>query len=174
MKYTDFVIQCKASKDKEAFAAKHVKKTYMPYAEKMSLAQTVANKSSWDDDGKYRRNTALQTWLLQLHIIAQYTDITWDESDVLNAYDALMECGAMELLLASVPDTERSQIIAMTDMEAGDIYTNYRDLPSWIDTKIDAINLGLNSIIEGLQQTIEKNPDVVGKILQMPQGNSEE
>lgn len=174
MKYTDFIIQYKAAKEKEQFAAKHVKKQYMGYAEKLALSKSIAKKASWDEGGKYTRNTLLQMWLLQTNMIMYYTDITWDEKDVITAYDALVESGAFEDIFAAIPETERVQLQGMTDMEMSDIYINFRDIPVWFDTKIEALNLGLGSIISGLQETVENNPEKIAQIFQMPQGNSEE
>lgn len=174
MKYTDFVIQYKKSKEQEAFVTKHVKKSYMPYAEKLALAKSIANRTSWNEDGKYERNTTLQAWLLQTNMISYYTDITWEDTEVIQAYDSLVESGAFELIFSYIPESERVQLQAITDMFISDIYTNFRDIPAWLDSKIEALDLGLGSIMSGLQQVMEDKPDLAKKILQMPTGNSEE
>ena len=171
MTYKNFMVQYKAAKDKEEFVKKHIKKQYLPYVEKLSIARTIANATSWDEEKNYKRDSVLQAWLLQVHMVTDYTDLTCDDKDVSAMYDTLAENGILEIIFSSIPESERVQLQAMTDMAASDIYTNFRDVTAWLDNKIATLDTTLGTIVSGLQEAIinEKKDNIIA----MPEGNSE-
>ena len=163
MKYSEFITKYKVSKDKPAMAAKHIKTSYLKYVDKINMAQSIANASSWKEiDGKnvYMRDTCNQQFLLQMKLIQAYTDIEFKDSEVVEVYDGLAEIGALGDLIDAMPNQEIVQIQSMTSMCVDDIYTNFRDLPSYIDSKLDAIGLTADAIISAFQD-VTNNESVI-------------
>ena len=91
-----------------------------------------------------------------MHLITQYTDIQYDASIVPQVYDALMESGAMQVLLSSIPESEVTEFRTLIDMCVSDIYENERELSSFLETKFDAISLTIEQITSSIQDTLSK------------------
>ena len=158
MDYEEFVQKYKVSKDKEAFAKKHIKRQYVPYVEKLSEAKKIANISTHvtiDKKIVYSKNTPILYFLKTTRLLALYTDVEIKETDnINNAYDALAEIGAFDTLLSQIPEGEITQFTAMIDMCVADIYENERDIASFLDTKFEALGMILNTMLESFKQTL--------------------
>lgn len=157
MDYTKFITGYKLNKDKDDFIKKHITKQYVPYATKLTLAQSIAKTCTHVTiDGKevYKKNTPSQYFATVMQLITQYTDIQYDISIINQVYDALVESGAMQVLLSSIPESEVTEFRTLIDMCVSDIYENERDVTSFLETKIEAINLTVNQMLSSLNETI--------------------
>ena len=159
MDYIKVVAQYKTSKDKESFVKKHIKRSYVPYAEKLSEAIEIANRSthiSIDDKVLYKKNTPIMRFMSIVRIIALYTDIECEQDKIVDMYDALSKEGLMVQLLSSIPETEISEFMSLVDMSVSDIYENERDLSALLDSKMTALELAMNTLLDSFQSTLEK------------------
>ena len=159
MDYTKFISDYKLNKDKESFVKKHITKQYIPYATKLALAQSIAKTCTHVSiNGKdiYKKDTPAQYFATVMHLITQYTDIQYDATIVPQVYDALMESGAMQVLLSSIPESEVTEFRTLIDMCVSDIYENERELSSFLETKFDAISLTIEQIMSSIQDTLSK------------------
>ena len=167
MDYIKVVAQYKTSKDKENFARKRIKKTYIPYVEKLAEANRIANTcthfilNSGEENEKiiYKKNTPMMRFLSMTSIITMYTDIECDQDKVVAMYDALSEDGLMVQLLSSIPETEVSEFMSLVDMCVNDIYENERELSTIIESKLEAINLVVSQIFSTFEETLSQ-PEV--------------
>lgn len=157
MDYTKFVSGYKTIKDKDGFIKKHMTKQYLPYANKLSIAKSIAKTCTHvkvDDKEIYKKDTPAQYFTTVMSLITQYTDIEIDANIVDKAYDALVECGAMQALLASIPESEVTEFRTLVDMCVADIFENERELASFLETKLDAINMATNQMLSSLGETL--------------------
>ena len=165
MDYIKVVAQYKTSKDKENFARKHIKKTYIPYVEKLAEANRIANTcthfilSSGEENEKniYKKNTPMMRFLSMTCIITMYTDIECDQDKVVAMYDALSEDGLMFQLLSSIPETEVSEFMSLVDMCVSDIYENERELSTIVENKLEAISIVANEFFTLIGDTLSKD-----------------
>lgn len=142
--------------------SKHIKLTYMPYAEKLSLVKNILEATSYIDvENKkgYRRDTPNMIFVFTMKLIERYTDIDIKPEKVVPDYDLLMESGVMHLLTAAVPEGEVKIIQGMLDMSRDDLEYNTRSLVPFIETKADAFQMVMNS----LNNVLEK-PEIQAKI----------
>ena len=163
MLYTDFIQKFKISKDKEALAKKHIKRTYVPYAEKLAESKKIADISTHatittpsGTEVVYKKDTPILFFLKTTRLLNLYTDIEQGEtSDINKFYDSLAEIGAFDILLSQIPESEVTQFSAMIDMCVSDIYENERDLSSFLDTKFEAISMVLSTMLESIKETVK-------------------
>ena len=162
MDYIKVVAQYKTSKDKEAFIKKHIKTQYVPYVEKLREALNIANASTHikvDSKQVYKKDTPMMRFLSMNKLVSLYTDITFDDSNVVGMYDALSKEGLMPLLLSSIPETEVSEFMSLVDMCVNDIYENERELSTIIENKLEAINLVVSQVFSTFEETLSQ-PEV--------------
>lgn len=160
MDYTKIITQYKTSKDKEGFIKKHLKKEYIPYAEKLLEALNIAKASTHIEiEGKnlYKKDTPMMRFLSMNKLISMYTDITFDDSNVVEMYDALSKEGLMPLLLSSIPETEVSEFMSLVDMCVSDIYENERELSTIVENKLEAISIVANEFFTLIGDTLSKD-----------------
>ena len=157
MDYTKFVSGYKTAKDKETYVKKHIIKQYLPYRIKLSIAHQIAENSTHIEiNGKkvYKKDTPSQYFTTIMQLIAQYTDIEFDVKILDQTYDALMECGALQIILSVIPDSEVSEFRTLVEMYMSDIYENERDLTSFIERKLEAINLSTDQMLSSLKDML--------------------
>ena len=161
MKYTDFIQKFKISKDKETLVKKHIKRQYVPYAEKLSEAKKIADVSTHvtiNDKQIYKKNTPILYFLKTIRLLALYTDIEQaEDADINKFYDSLAEIGAFDALLSQIPEGEITQFSAMIDMCVSDIYENERDLSAFLDTKFEALGIVFNTMFESFKETMNNS-----------------
>ena len=169
MDYTKFIAGYKTAKDAEEYTKKHIIKKYIPYATKLSIAKAIAQNCTHitiDDKTIYKKDTPAQYFTTIMQLIAQYTDIEFDGPIVAEVYDSLAEVGALNSLLCVIPESEVTELRALVDMCVSDIYDNERDLTSFFETKVEAINLSINQMLLSFSDTLaqlketQENQDV--------------
>ena len=134
----------------------------MPYSRKCALVKSIVDSTSYDEvNGKkyYKRDTANMLFVFTMQLIANYTDLEFDQNQVVQTYDALMESGTMNGLMTQIPEEEISLLRGMLDMHRDDVELNTRSLISFFETKADALRIAMDSI----NRVIEK-PEVQAKI----------
>ncbi|MCR4717538.1 MAG: hypothetical protein K5656_10180 [Lachnospiraceae bacterium] len=172
MDYIKVVAQYKTSKDKETFIKKRIKTQYVPYVEKLREALNIANASTHieiDSKQVYKKDTPMMRFLSMNKLVSLYTDITFDNSNVVGMYDALSKEGLMPLLLSSIPATEVSEFMSLVDMCVNDIYENERELSTIIENKLEEISLVVSQVFSTFEETLsqpEVKEDLEDKIKQ--------
>lgn len=162
MKVEDLIALTK--KRKEYDFSQHIKLRYMPYAEKCSLVKSIIDKSSYEEiDGKkvYKRNTAGMLFVFTMQLISHYTNLEFDSDEVVQTYDTLMETGLMNQLMSQIPEAEISILRGMLDMQRDDEEANTRSLVSFLETKAEAMQLAMDSLLNVISQ-----PEMQAKISQ--------
>ena len=162
MDYIKVVTQYKTSKDKESFVKKHIKRSYVPYTEKLTEAIEIAKQSTHiviDEKEIYKKNTPMTRFLSMIRIITLYTDIECEQDQVINMYDALSKEGLMVQILSSIPETEIGEFMSLVDMCIADTYENEREISTIVENKMEAINIVLSQVFSVLENTLSQ-PEV--------------
>lgn len=162
MKVEDLIALTK--KRKEYDFSQHIKLKYMPYAEKCSLVKSIIDKSSYEEIGGkkvYKRNTASMLFVFTMQLISHYTNLEFDNDEVVQTYDTLMETGLMNQLMSQIPEAEISILRGMLDMQRDDEEANTRSLVSFLETKTEAMQLAMDSLLNVISQ-----PEMQAKISQ--------
>lgn len=165
MKVADFVKKYNKSKNKDEYISKIITRTYMPYEEKISRAsRVVKNTTSKNILNKevYWENTPAQYMLFAGEIIDYYTDIDVDFTNWLKDFNILEEARLTDKIIAALPKEEYDKFQTVFTMTAQDYHENIRSLPSYFDTKIDAITLLFNKV-EGMLKDVDI--DAIKKML---------
>lgn len=151
MKIEQFIDEFNKSQDKEAYVKKHITKEYIPYSHKISLCNNIAEFTTHKQvQGRkiFSIDTAMRYMLFVLTIIESYTDIELGLDDKrMKAFDLIEQYNVM-FFIANCMGNEYKRLDTVLKMQVDDIYSNERDLPSFLDTKIDAINLVLEKMGE--------------------------
>ena len=69
-----------------------------------------------------------------MKVISSYTDLEFEQDNVVLVYDALMETGIMDKLLNAIPESELSVLKNMLDMQRDDVEFNTRSLVAYLET----------------------------------------
>ena len=153
MNYKEFVKKYRDASNKEAFLKKHIVKTYLPYATKIAEAKEIVKITCYKEiNGKemFSQDSPSFFALFMMRVISNYTDIEYENG--LEAYDAIAEAGAFENIILAIPPKEYDTFSTVLQMVKDDEMENYRSLAGILDTKIEAINLALNTMLETISK----------------------
>lgn len=123
----------------EKYIEKHITKKYLPYAMKVAEAHNIVNSSSYYADAdtkRFRLNSPARYILFVVSVLTHYTDIEIGQN-VSEDYDALAECGAIEILVAAIGD-DYSEFQTVLDMVLDDEIANERELVPFLEHGIVA------------------------------------
>ena len=159
--------------EKNKDISKHITKKYLPYAEKITLCNRIIDATCYtkisDDKKIFKIDTPSRQMLLMLSIIDKYTDIDINWEDALADFDALSESELLGEILKVIPENEVTLCSSLLDMCLDDLMTNTRDLLSWVESKVEASNMVINTILETVMNTDELKPIInslgIGEIL---------
>ena len=162
MDYKQFIQGYKTNKEKEKYAEKHIIRKYVPYADKLSEALKIAEISTHDildelnNKKIYKRNTPTQYFYTTVRLVLMYSDITYEDKEIVSMYDALSEVGALDALLSQIPETEITMFRTLVEMCVNDIYENERDTVSFLERKTDVLGIVFNQMLETFSDTLSK------------------
>lgn len=171
-----FVKEYNHANDKQEYLSKHIINKYVNYEEKMTRCENIAEKTMYKEvNGKtvFWQNTPLQHYFFCLELLWRYTDIDLGTgAELLKNYNLLNKNNLITEIISAIPQTEYAEFRTVLDMVVQDKLENERSLPSFIETKMDAVQLGLETIgsvfkemnLDGLSEVLQNIPlnDEVG------------
>ena len=156
MRYDEFIEKYNVSKDKGKFLAKHITAKYLLYEQKISEAKEIIRRTCYmERDGKkvFKQDSPAYFMLFMLRVIANYTDIEFDEGkDALAAFNAFSEAELLEPIVLAVPQKEYDTFSTVLQMCKDDEMENYRSLAGFFDTKVDALMITINALAEATEK----------------------
>ena len=160
MKIDDFIRKYNSAKDKEKYLKESIKKTYIPYHEKVADCERVVRattiyKENESDIEIFRLNTPAQFMIFTMNIISKYTEIEYDET--LDAYEKLDQLNIINTLISYIPERERAAYNTLLNMVQDDYMENNRSLVSFIETKVKALGLSVDAILDAMSKYIPQN-----------------
>lgn len=174
MNIEKFLIQYKTTSDekKAEFIKKHITTKYLPYENKVSLCQEILDRSMWIEvNGKevFNINTPAQYMLLIEALIQTYMDIDMPEDGKkrLEIFNIFEENSITPYLIEALGG-EYSALNTVLKMMIDDVIFNNTNLTAYIDQKIDAMNLSMDAMMDGLSAIME-NQSKDENVIQFPQ-----
>ena len=171
-----FLVQYKTTPDeaKTEFVKKHLTTKYLPYEKKVSLCQEILNRSMWIEvNGKQVLNmnsTALYMLLIQA-LIQTYTDIEMPDDGKmrLEIFNQFEQYNITPHLIEALED-EYVSLNTVLKMSSDDLIFNNTNLTTYIDQKLEAINISMDAFTEGLNNVLANSE----KIVQFPSSSDED
>lgn len=150
------------------FLKSHIKRTYVPFMEKNTMAERTA-KSSCVFDDKYEKHSSIFDMFQKLDMFEAYTDIEFDrvkDGQVLTdkVYDTLQMRGLFDKL--DIPEREREEfdmVYYQTLIDLGAKYTSQYAMNEKMIERINNIFKAINENLESFINSGELN-DVINSI----------
>ena len=166
MDYKKFIDEYNVANDKTKYVQKHMLNSYVPYEDKVAECRKIIDITSHkmmtvnDQEHKiYWNNTPMQHMFYILTLISLYTDIEWnkdagDNNENIDIYNELSKNGSIYIIISLIEPFEKQAFDTVLNMVSEDVYENERSIPSYLDTKIDALSLSINEIINKVPMDI--------------------
>lgn len=149
MKIEQFIEEFNKSQNKETCIKKHVVNDYMSYAQKVSVCNKIVELSSHkyvEDKKVFSLDSTMRYMLFVYAVIDRYTDIELGQGESrVNGFDLLEKHNVMYFISKCLGD-EFKRLETILKMRVDDAYSNERDLASFLETKIDALNIVLEQM----------------------------
>ena len=159
MKIDEFIKKYNNSKDKDKFLEECIKVTYIPYHEKIADCGGVIN-ATIEKDGIFKINTPAQFMIFMVQIITRYTDIEKDD-DIVGLFEKLDELNLVNAIISKIPEREFTSYNTILNMMQDDYMENNRSVISFIETKVKALGLSLDTLLEVIQKYVPQDvPEV--------------
>lgn len=164
MKIDQFIEDFDKSQDKEACIKPHIIIDYLPFTQKISVCNKIAEYTTHktvQEKKVFSIDSAMRYMLFVFAIIECYTDLELGKDDErMKSFD-LLEKNNVMFFIRKCLGNEYERLDTVLRMQVEDIYNNERDLPSFLETKIDAINLVLERLGEMYEQKDKRyiNPE---------------
>lgn len=167
MNTKEFFEEYKMAADKEKCAAKHIVKSYLPYNEKIMIAEKIVEHSMYatvNGIKTFKPDTIVRYFLFVMAVIETYTDIKFSDdkaSDVakgqqnLESFDLLESNGATEVFM-KVIGADIGRLNTVLKMKVDDVTDMERSLVPFLDTKIQAFAMSTNALAEAMKEAQEK------------------
>ena len=155
MKVEEFIEEFNKSQNKEACVSSHIVNQYLPFTQKISVCNKIAEFTTHkqiQDKKIFSIDSAMRYMLFVFAIIECYTDLELGkDDDRMKSFD-LLEMNNVMFFVRKCLGDEYERLDTVLRMQVEDIYNNERDIPSFLETKIDAINLILERVGEMYEQ----------------------
>lgn len=143
---------------KEGMIKKHVVATYIPYETKMAEARNIIENSAFKTiNGKrtFWIDTPTRWVLFVKDIIELYTDLVWDQTNVLLQFNLLEQYGITEKIIEQIGSDYKS-FEAVLNMTLDDTLQNERSIVSYFETITDGFAKTFNEMYKGLEGEVQK------------------
>ncbi len=146
-----------SAKAKSDYLVATVKITpYVSYATKIFFINEILKLSCFDKKGNLQIDSTKRYLLYIKALFDGYTNIRIDPDDVINQYDRLDSSGILQEVLKMIPENEIKTFDTMLKMRLDDTMTNYYDIHSYIDRKIQGLYPFLGDSLSKFLEAAEK------------------
>ena len=177
--------KCSSNDDKVKFLKSKLKtEKYIPYADKLTLAENIINHSSYamiKEDGKLKQtdrialNSPMRYILFVMTVVDKYTNIEVNFQNIMPDFYALNFNSLIEIIFEKVGDKETAEFNTVVEMVLNDFMANKYQFKNYIDDTllkvsglvekcaplIDNITSKLDSMSE---DDVEKLSGLLGKV----------
>ena len=162
MKVDEFIRKYNSAKDKDKFLTDCIKTQYVPYRIKIADCDGII-KASTGINGVFKINTPAQFMMFTIQVIIRYTEIEKDD-DILGLFEKLDELNLINAIISKIPEREYASYNTILNMVQDDYMENNRTLLSFIETKVSALGLSLDAILDAIQKYVPQDvPEVADK-----------
>lgn len=170
MNTKEFFEEYNKAVDKEKYAAKHIVKSYLPYNEKIMIAEKIVEHSMYTTVNgikTFKPDTIVRYFLFVMAVIEAYTDIKFSDDNAgdvvkgqqnLESFDLFESNGATEVFMRTI-GSDIGRLNTVLKMKVDDITDMERSLVPFLETKFQAFAMGNNALIEAMKEIQEKTDD---------------
>lgn len=154
MTVKDFIEGYKKSDDKEKYMRDHIVNNYVSYAVKIDECRQIVELSNYKEINKKMvlfKNSPMRYLFFIIKLLTYYTDISI-KNNIIDSFDALNELGLIDIIVASIPETEFNEWNTVLSMCDDDFEINIRSITSYIDTKLESIDILSNKLMENISE----------------------
>ena len=167
MNTKEFFEEYNKAADKAKCAAKHVVKKYLPYNEKIAIAEKIVEHSMYvnvNGTKTFKPDTIVRYFLFVMAVIEAYTDIRFSDEKVddtvrgqqnLDSFDLFEESGATEAFMSAI-GADIGRLNTVLKMKVNDVTDMERSLVPFLDTKLQAFAMSSNALVEAMREAQEK------------------
>ena len=177
--------KCTNNDDKAKFLKTKLKtEKYMPYADKLSIAENIVKSSSYKmikEDGKLKQtdrialNSPMRYVLFVMTVVDKYTNIEVNFNNIMPDFDALNFNSLIEVIFEKVGDKETAEFNTVVEMVLNDFMANKYQFKNYIDdTLLKVTGLvekcaplidNITSKLDGMsEEDVEKLSGLLGKV----------
>lgn len=158
MNIDTFINGYNSAKDKDAYIKKILKTDYIPYTEKINDCNRII-KTSTESDGIFKLNTPAQFMLFTVNLISKYTKLEYDPDNIVEFFEALDKDDLINTIYSIIPEREVASYQTILNMCADDYFETNRSLVSYIETKVAALQMTGDTLLEALYELIPQNEE---------------
>ena len=155
------------AKDKtfEEFINKHITTKYVSYINKVAHCDSIIKATCHIKDGDreiIKVNSPNCCMFFKMKLIQLYTDININDDNVVGDYDSLNEIGAINVLMAAIPESEYTEFSTLLNMRMDDFYDNEYSINALLYNLKESFSLSeevINSVLEELQKQANNTTD---------------
>ena len=162
MKVDDFIAKYNDVYDKDKFLYDAIVVQYVPYRNKIADCNGIIKASS-ELDGIYKINTPAQFMMFMIQIISRYTEIEKEE-DILGEFEKLDELNLINAIVSKIPEREYASYNTILNMVQDDYRENNRSLLSFIETKVKALGISIDTVIDAMHKYVPQDVPEVAAI----------
>ena len=162
MKVDEFIKKYNSSKDKDKYLTDSITTQYIPYHVKIADCSGIV-KASTELDGIFKINTPAQFMMFTIQIITRYTEIEKEE-DILGMFEKFDELNLIDAIVSKIPEREYVSYSTILNMVQDDYMENNRSLLSFIETKVKALGLSVDAILDAIQKYVPQDVPEVAEI----------
>ena len=142
--------KCSNNDDKVKFLKNKLKtEKYMPYADKLAIAENIVNSSSYavvNEDGELKKtdriaiNSPMRYILFVMTVVNKYTNIEVNFGNVMPEFDALNLNGLVEIIFEKVGDKEMAEFNTVVEMTLNDFMANKYQFKNYINGTLSRVS----------------------------------
>ena len=142
---TEFVDGYEKAKTKSTYLKKIKINDYVPYGEKVFLANKIVESTSYDERHNIKIDSPSRYLLFIYTLLKNYTNLDLDAQNMTQYFDLLNKCGLVDDIVGMIPEKEVNEFNKVLSMAYEDFMTNHYEIHGFIEDVIDKIS----NVIEG-------------------------
>lgn len=153
------------AKDKtfEEFIKKHITTEYVDYITKVVYCKNIVKASCYikDGDREFIEISSEKRYLFfVMRLIKLYTDIEIDDENVVSEFDKLNKIGAIDVLIAAIPEKEYTEFSTLLNMKMDDFRENEYSITALLYNLKNSFSLSeeiINSVIKEISEQAKED-----------------
>lgn len=140
---------------REKYIKDHIEvEKYIPYAEKIVLAQHILDCSAYDKNGEVHFNSPMGYVFYTLTLIKNWTNIEFDDEKIMDEFDALNRLSLIEKIVGMIPESERSEFDIIYHMMLDDIQTNELSMKYVFEKALVKLGKGVGEFVQPVLEAV--------------------
>jgi hypothetical protein len=168
MKVNSFVKGYEKAEDKDAYVQEKIKfSKYAPFNTKVAYAESIVANTSTYENGLVNRDTVRCQLMTDWSLLRLYTDLQLDPEKIIEDYDALGSCGALEKILSIIDsDTDGYNLRTYVHCKEEDRDYNESEIHNFIAKCIVSLSPMVTPLLSTIVDTLNNvDKDAITQII---------